>query len=170
LTWTSCFLKFTKKVTSSQTIKRYTQIQNLKWIQRTMKKKFILVLQRVNFCFQNTWQSKDYIFQITCVRYLIKKKKLDFQKVFSKKGHLWFHFNKLDFEQTWSLKYESWFQNKGDYWTQKNIDWVCEILDRNDINAPRHSLKSWAAESNTMDPEKEKISSIQNSYEAMKDD
>jgi hypothetical protein len=27
-----------------------------------------------------------------------KKKKLDFQKVFSKKGHLWFHFNKLDFE------------------------------------------------------------------------
>jgi len=27
----------------------------------------------------------------------------------------------------------SWFQNKEDYRTQKNIDWVCEILDRNDI-------------------------------------
>ena len=53
--------------------------------------------------------------------------------LFKKKGHLWFHFNKLDFEQTWSLKYESWFQNKEDYRTQKNIDWVSEIFDRNDI-------------------------------------
>jgi hypothetical protein len=47
------------------------------------KEKAILVLQRVNFCLQNTWQSKDCIFRITRVGSLIKK--LDFQKVFSKK-------------------------------------------------------------------------------------
>jgi hypothetical protein len=35
--------------------------QSPKWIQRTMKKPF-LILQRVNFYFQNTLQSKDYIF------------------------------------------------------------------------------------------------------------
>jgi len=33
--------------------KRYTQNQNLKWIQRNIKKA-IVILQRVNFCFQNT--------------------------------------------------------------------------------------------------------------------
>jgi hypothetical protein len=38
---------------------------------------------------------------------------------------------------------------------KKNIDRVCKILDRNDINSSRHSLKSWAAGGNTVDPKKE---------------
>jgi hypothetical protein len=37
---------------------------------------------------------------------------------------------------------------------KKNIDQVCEILDRIDIDTSRHSLKSWAAGGNTVDPEK----------------
>jgi len=49
-----------KNVTSSQTIKRYTQNQSLKWTQRTMERA-ILILRRVDFCFQNTRQSKDCI-------------------------------------------------------------------------------------------------------------
>jgi hypothetical protein len=39
---------------------------------------------------------------------------------------------------------------------KKNIDRVCEILDRNDIDTSRHSLKSWAVGGNTVDPKKEK--------------
>ena len=34
----------------------------------------------------------------------------------------------------------------------KNID---QILDKNDINISRHSLKSWPPGGNTVDPEKE---------------
>jgi hypothetical protein len=39
---------------------------------------------------------------------------------------------------------------------KKSIDRVCKILDRSDINTSRHFLKSWVAEGNTVDPEKEK--------------
>jgi len=45
LTWAFCFWN-SQKVTSSQTIKRYTQDQRLKLTQRTMEK-VILILQRV---------------------------------------------------------------------------------------------------------------------------
>jgi hypothetical protein len=34
----------------------------------------------------------------------------------------------------------------------KNID---QILDKNDINISRHSLKNWPSGGNTVDPEKE---------------
>jgi len=51
----------------------------------------------------------------------------------------------------------------------KNIDRICKILDKNDINISRHSLKSWPPGGNTKDPERE-TRSIQISYEAMKDD
>ena len=37
----------------------------------------------------------------------------------------------------------------------KNIDWICKILDKNDINTFWHSLKSWPPGGNTVDPEKE---------------
>ena len=57
-----------------------------------MKKKPILVLQRVNFCFQNTWQSKDCIFRITCVGSL--KKSLIFKRSFQKSTSL------ISFQQT----------------------------------------------------------------------
>jgi hypothetical protein len=38
---------------------------------------------------------------------------------------------------------------------KKNIDQVCKILDKNDINTSWHSLKSWPPGGNTVDPEKE---------------
>jgi hypothetical protein len=44
--------------------------------------KAILILQRVNFCFQNTRQSKDCMYWMMCVESLTKK--LDFQIIFSK--------------------------------------------------------------------------------------
>jgi hypothetical protein len=34
----------------------------------------------------------------------------------------------------------------------KNIDRIRKILDKNDINISRHSLKSWPPGGNTMDP------------------
>jgi hypothetical protein len=40
--------------------KGYTQNQSLKWTQKTMGNA-ILILQRVDFCFQNIRQLKDYI-------------------------------------------------------------------------------------------------------------
>ena len=36
----------------------------------------------------------------------------------------------------------------------KNIDRICKILDKNDNNISRHSLKSWPLGGNTVDPEK----------------
>jgi hypothetical protein len=95
LIWTFCFPWNLQKVTSSQTIKRYTQDQRLKMTQGTMKK-VILILQWVNFCFQNTRQSKDCIFWMTCVGSLTKK--LDFQKIFSKTDISLISFQQLDFE------------------------------------------------------------------------
>jgi hypothetical protein len=84
------FLEIHTKVTSSQTIKRYTQNQSLKWIQRTMEKA-ILILQRVNFCFQNTRQSNDCMYWMTCVG--LWPKSLIFKISFPKLTSFWFHFN-----------------------------------------------------------------------------
>jgi hypothetical protein len=39
--------------------------------------------------------------------------------------------------------------------SNKNIDWICKIPDRNDINTSRDPLKSWPPGGNPMDPEKE---------------
>jgi len=90
LTLTSCFFLIHKKghlITDPQKIYPKSEskmdTKNHEKKKKKKKKKAILVLQRVNFYFQNTWQSKDCIYRITCVRSLIKK--LDFQKVFSKK-------------------------------------------------------------------------------------
>ena len=112
-----------------------------------MKKKTILVLQRVNFCFQNTWQSKDCIFRITCVGSL-KKKSLIFKRSFQKRTSL------ISFRQTrlWSMRVDSRIERLSN---KKNIDRVCKILDKNDINTSWHSLKSWPPGGNTVDPEKE---------------
>ena len=57
--------------------------------------------------------------------------------------HLFDFISTIRLEWTWPLKYEIWFQNKKDCRTKKNIDWVCEILDMNDINSSQHSLKNW---------------------------
>jgi len=39
--------------------------------------------------------------------------------------------------------------------SNKNIDWICKIPDRNDINTSRDSLKSWPPGGNAVDPKKE---------------
>jgi hypothetical protein len=39
--------------------------------------------------------------------------------------------------------------------SNKNIGRICKILDKNDINIARHSLKSWPSGGNTVDLEKE---------------
>jgi hypothetical protein len=38
--------------------------------------------------------------------------------------------------------------------SNKNINRICKILDKNDINTSRHSLKSWPPGGNPVDPEK----------------
>ena len=91
---------------------------------------------------------------LNCVCWVFDKKKLDFLKYFKKLTSLWFHFNNY----TWTnmifemcnliLEQERLSNNK-------NIDRVCKILDRNDINTSRHSLKSWPLGGYIMDPEKE---------------
>jgi hypothetical protein len=100
------FLEIHTKVTSSQTIKRYTQNQSLKWIQRTMEKA-ILILQRVNFCFQNTRQSNDCMYWMTCVGSLTKK--LDFQNIFSKTDIFLISFQQLDLNRHdfWNMRFDS---------------------------------------------------------------
>jgi hypothetical protein len=93
LTWASCFLKFTKKghlIIDHQKI--YPKSES-KMDTKNHEKQKPLVLQRVNFCFQNTWQSKDCIFRITCVGSLIKKS-LIFKRSFRKRTSL------ISFQQT----------------------------------------------------------------------
>jgi hypothetical protein len=96
-----------KNVTSSQTIKIYTQNQSLKWTQRTMGKA-ILILQRVDFCFQNTRQSKDYIEW----RVLGLRPKSWFLKDLFQNWHHSDFISTIRLEYTWHWKYEIWFQNK----------------------------------------------------------
>ena len=100
------FFEIHKKVTPSQTIKWYAQNQSLKWIKRTMEKA-ILILQWVNFCFQNTRQSNDCIFLMTCVGSLTKK--LDFQKIFFKIVISLISFQQLDLNRhdLWNMRFNS---------------------------------------------------------------
>jgi len=51
----------------------------------------------------------------------------------------------------------------------KNIDQICKILDKNDINTSWHSLKNWPLGGNTVDPEKEN-NEHSDQLGAMKDD
>ena len=53
--------------------------------------------------------------------------------------------------------------------SNKNIDWVCKILDKNDINISRHFLKRGPLGGNTVDPEKKNKQSL-DQLGAMKDD
>ena len=53
--------------------------------------------------------------------------------------------------------------------SNKNIDWVWKILDKNDINISRHFLKLGPLRGNTMDPEKKNKQSL-DQLGAMKDD
>ena len=53
--------------------------------------------------------------------------------------------------------------------SNKNIDWVCKILDKNDINISRHFLKLGPLRGNTMDLEKKNKQSL-DQLGAMKDD
>ena len=67
------------------------------------KKKTILVLQWVNFCFQNTWQSKDCIFRITCVGSLTE------ETWFSKTDISLISFQQLDlnWHDLWNMRVDS---------------------------------------------------------------
>jgi hypothetical protein len=73
--------------------------------------KAILILQRVNYCFQNTRQLKDCIFWMTCVGSLTKK--LDFQKIFSKINISLISFQQLDLNRydIWNTRFDSKTKN-----------------------------------------------------------
>jgi len=73
--------------------------------------KAILILQRVNYCFQNTSQSNDCIFWMTCVGSLTKK--LDFQKIFSKINFSLISFQQLDLNKyvIWNTRFDSKTKN-----------------------------------------------------------
>jgi len=69
--------------------------------------KTILILQRVNFYFQYTRQSKDFIFWIMCVGSLTKK--LDFQNICSKTDISLISFQQLDLNRhdLWNMIFDS---------------------------------------------------------------
>jgi hypothetical protein len=60
-----------------------------------------------HFCLQNTRQSKDCIFWMTCVGSLTKK--LDFQKIFSKTDISLISFQRLDLNKhdRWNMSFDS---------------------------------------------------------------
>jgi hypothetical protein len=146
------FLKFTKKVTSSQTIKRYTQDQRLKLTQRTMEKshfnlstgQFLLskykILKGLHLLNDTCW-----VFDQRNLNF--KKKKTDISLI---------SFQQLDFEI--DIIFEIWelIPEQERLSNKKSTYRVCKILDKSNINTSRHFLKSWAVGGNTVDPEKEK--------------
>jgi len=128
-----------KNVTSSQTIKRYTQNQSLKWTQRTMGKT-ILILQRLDFCFQNIKQLKDYIEW----RVLgLWPKSLIFKRSFPKIDIFLISFQQLDLNRhnLWSMRFDSRTRKIVEQW-RTSIE-SAKYLTWNDINSSRHFLKSW---------------------------
>ena len=89
---------------------------------------------------------------IACVGSLTKE--AWFSKILSKIDIFFISFQQLDLIdmtfQIWDLILE---QER--LLNNKNIDRICKILDKNDVNTSRHSLKSWPSGGNTVDPEKE---------------
>ena len=100
--------------------------------------KTILILQRVDFCFQNTRQSKGYIEW----RVLgLWPKKLEFQKYFSKTDISLISFQQLDLNRhdLWSMRFDSKTRK-----IVKQIRTLIEFaksLTWNDINSSQNSLK-----------------------------
>jgi len=123
-----------------------------------MKKKVILILQRVNFSFQNTRQSKDYIFWMTCVGFFYQRSLIF--KIFFKTDISLISFQQLDLID---MIFEIWDfipEQEGLSNKIKNIDRVCEIRDKNDINSSQHSLKSWDSHGQYSGPWKGKTSTF----------
>jgi hypothetical protein len=139
LTWAFCFPWNPQKVTSSQTIKRYTQDQRLKLTQRTMKK-VILILQRVISVFKLQDSQK---ITLNSVCWVFDQRNLISKNTF-KNWHLFDFISQLDLNRhdLWNIWFDLILEQRR-LSNKKNIDWICKIPDRNDINTSRHSLKSW---------------------------
>jgi len=60
LIWACCFLKYIEGHLITNHQKRFPNLKSK--MDTKNHEKAILILQWVNFCFQNTWQSKDCIF------------------------------------------------------------------------------------------------------------
>ena len=114
--------------------------------------KVILNLTTGHFCFQDTRQSKDCVFRITCVGSLIKK--LDFQKIFKKDISL-ISFQQLDLNRhdRWNVRFDS--RTKKIVKQRRTLIEFAESLTWNDINSSQNSLKGWPLGGNTVDPKKE---------------
>ena len=81
-----------------------------------------------------------YILNNMC--WVFDKKSLIF-KIFSKTDISLISFQQLDLNRhyLWNMRVDSRTRLSN----RKNIDWICKILDINDIGTSQHSLKSWAA-------------------------
>jgi hypothetical protein len=119
-----------------------------------MKKKVILVLWRVNFCFQNTWQSNDCIFWITCVGSWTKR--LDFSKDLFKINISLISFQQLDLNRHnfWNARFDSRTRKIIEH-RRTSIEYVKSLIEMTLtlLDTP------WKVEQlggNTVDPEKEK--------------
>jgi hypothetical protein len=129
--------------------------------------KAILILQRVNFYFQNTRQSKDYIEW----RVLgLWPKILIFKRSFPKTDISLISFQQLDLNihNLWNMRFDSRTrkiveQRRTSIESVKSLTW-------NDINSSQHFLKSWDTLGQFSGPWKGKTSSIQISWGAKKDD
>jgi hypothetical protein len=100
----------------------------------------ILILQRVDFCFQNIRQLKDYIEWRALGLW---PKKLDFQKIFSKTDISLISFQQLDLNihDLWSMRFDSRTRKIVDQ--RRTLIKSAESLTWNDINSSQYSLKSW---------------------------
>ena len=67
--------------------------------------------------------------------------KLDFQNIFQNR-HSLISFQQLELNRhyLWNMRVD--FRTRLS--NRKNIDWICKILDRNDIGTSQHSFKIWA--------------------------
>ena len=116
--------------------------------------KTILILQQVDFCFQNTRQSKDHIEW----RVLgLWPKKLEFQKYFSKTDISLISFQQLELNKNdiWIMRFDS--STRKIVKQRRTLIEFAESLTWNDINSSQNSLKGWPPGGNTVDPKKENM-------------
>ena len=106
MTWAFCFFEIHKRSYHHRPSKDIIETSYYNWHKERYKKE-ILILQGVNLCFQNTRQSNDCIFWMTCVGSLTKK--LDFWKIFSKTDISLISFQQLNLNRhdLWDMRFDS---------------------------------------------------------------
>jgi hypothetical protein len=139
--WASCFWNSQKCHLITDQQKIYPKSEFKVDTKNHEKKKAILILQRVNFCFQNTRQRKDYYIEWHVLG--LWPKSLIFKRFFSKTNISLISFQQLDLNRhdLWSIRFDSRIRKIVEQ--RRTLIESAESLTWNDINSSQHSLKSW---------------------------